>query len=354
MISYYREKLKIKLNYIRARQATLKRKKSHGLNPQKKYAFIFLAADYNNLGDLAITISQQNFLQDTIGTQYIIIKVYESETFDWISEIKTLPIQNVLITLIGGGNSGSIYDFIERPRRYLLRTFRKYKIISFPQTIYYDDSERSMAIKEEFARLVNRCDDLTLIAREKRSEQVYLSITNTRVLLTPDIVFSYKKYITQNVNRNPGAVALILRGDKEKLMTSTFQYDLIRLCEKKFDIVKYMDTCDIKYHDDNTQELLNDYFKKLQTVSLVITDRLHGMILSYITDTPCIVFLNNNWKIESTYETWMQDQDIVHVFDPENSQWSELESAMNAALNQEKYNIVDLNDRFAAIRSVLR
>lgn len=51
-----------------------------------------------------------------------------------------------------------------------------------------------------------------------------------------------------------------------------------------------MDTCDIEYHDDNTQELLNDYLKKLQSVSLVITDRLHGMILSYITDTPCIVF----------------------------------------------------------------
>lgn len=353
MINYYKEKLKIRLDYIRAGLAVLKSKKSHGLNPTKKYAFIFFAADYNNLGDLAITISQQKFLQDTIGTQYTIIEIYESETFDWISEIKTLPIQNVLITLIGGGNSGSLYDFIEKPRRYLLRTFRNYKIISFPQTICFDDSEQSMAIKEEFTRLANRCDDLTLIAREKRSEQVYLSITNAHVLLTPDIVFSYKKYITKNDNRDPDSVALILRDDKEKLMTSTFQDGLIKLCKKRFDTVKYMDTCDIEYHDDNTQELLNDYLKKLQSVSLVITDRLHGMILSYITDTPCIVFSNNNWKIKSTYETWLRGQDIVHVFNPENSYLGELESMINTTLNQEKHSIVDLNDRFAAIRSVL-
>ena len=353
MINYYKEKLKIRLNYIRARQAVLTNKKSHRLNPTKKYAFIFFAADYNNLGDLAITISQQKFLQDTIGTEYTIIKINESETFDWISEIKALSPKNVLITLIGGGNSGSLDDFIEKPRRYLLKAFRDYKIISFPQTIYFDDSEQSMAIEEEFTRLANKCADLTLFAREKRSEQVYLSTTNACVLLTPDIVFSYKKYITKSNNRNPDSVALILRNDKEKLMTSTFQDGLIELCKKRFSAVKYMDTCDIEYHDDNTQELLNDYLKELQNVSLVITDRLHGMILSYITDTPCIVFSNNNWKIKSTYETWLQEQDIVHIFKPENGHFSELENMINTALNQEKHNIVDLNDKFAALRSAL-
>ena len=79
----------------------------------------------------------------------------------------------------------------------------------------------------------------------------------------------------------------------------------------------------------------------------------YGMILSYITDTPCIVFSNNNWKIKSTYETWLRGQDIVHVFNPENSYLGELESMINTTLNQEKHSIVDLNDRFAAIRSVL-
>ena len=46
----------------------------------------------------------------------------------------------------------------------------------------------------------------------------------------------------------------------------------------------------------NAQKLLDDYLTRLQSISLVITDRLHGMILSYITKTPCIVFDNNNQK----------------------------------------------------------
>jgi pyruvyl transferase EpsI len=38
---------------------------------------------------------------------------------------------------------------------------------------------------------------------------------------------------------------------------------------------------------------------------LVITDRLHGMIFSAITGTPCIVFANSNGKVEAEYQ-WIQ------------------------------------------------
>lgn len=354
MMSYYKEKVKIFWNYLRSEQLTFKNKRVHGLNSQKKYAFIFFAADYNNLGDLAITISQQKFLNDLIGNEYDVVKVNESETYDWAYKIKQLPPENVLITLIGGGNSGSLYDFIETPRRFLLTYFRNYRIISFPQTIYFDSSKQSIAIREAFTHVANKCRNLTLVAREKDSEKVYINITNARVLLTPDIVFLYKRYVVQGRNRNSNTIALILRNDKEKSLDEYFQHGMIAMLKEFFDSIEYMDTCDIEYQNDSAQEILDSYLARLQTMSLVITDRLHGMILSYITKTPCIVFNNNNWKIKSTYETWMNGQNLVRLVDSEDRNLNGLQQLIDEMMSRRDYTTVDLEEKFDALREIVK
>ena len=46
-------------------------------------------------------------------------------------------------------------------------------------------------------------------------------------------------------------------------------------------------------------------FKEIQESELVVTDRLHGMISSYINNVPAIVFSNYNHKIISSYE-WVK------------------------------------------------
>ena len=42
--------------------------------------------------------------------------------------------------------------------------------------------------------------------------------------------------------------------------------------------------------------------KEFAGAQLVITDRLHGMVFCYLTNTPCIVFSNYNHKVLGTYE----------------------------------------------------
>lgn len=352
MIYYLKEKLKMCWNYFQSERCIYNNMCNHELNPQKKYAFVLFAADYNNLGDLAITVSQQKFLEELIGEEYSVVKINASDTYDWIREIKKLPPDNILITLIGGGNSGSLYDFIEIPRRFILKLFRNYKIISFPQTIFFDNSEQALAIKNEFTLLANRCKNLTLVAREKNSERIYKSNSKARVLLTPDIVFSYEKYVKLGGNRQANSVALVLRDDKEKALGASFQRTLIELAEKRFDKVEYMDTCDVEYKENNAQKLLDDYLAQLQSISLVITDRLHGMILSYITRTPCIVFNNSNQKIESTYNTWLQGQNIVRLFDSERVE--DLNQLIDDMMNQSDYMSVNLDEKFDSLRKVVK
>lgn len=352
MMYYLKEKLKICWNYFQAERLIYKNTRDYKLNPQKKYAFVLFAADYNNLGDLAITVSQQKFLAELIGEDYTIVKINESDTYEWIHEMKRMSPDNVLITLIGGGNSGSLYDFIEIPRRFILKSFKNYKIISFPQTIFFDDSEQSLAIKNEFTSLANRCKKLTLVAREKNSERIYKNNTKARVLLTPDIVFSYEKYVKMSESRQANSVAFVLRDDKEKALDVAFQRKFIKSVEKRFDKVEYMDTCDVEYKEDNAQKLLDDYLTRLQSISLVITDRLHGMILSYITRTPCIVFNNNNQKIESTYNTWLKGQNIVRLFSTGGVE--ELNQLIDDMMNQCEFMSVNLDEKFDPLRKAVK
>lgn len=354
MTEYYYESLRIRFNKLKSYIKSLRGVCNHRLSSNKRYAFIFFAADYNNLGDLAITLAQEKFLKNHLESDYQIIKIHVSEIYDWILPIKRLPPSNVIITFIGGGNSGSLYEFIEFPRQFLLKCFKNYKIISFPQTIYYDNSAYAKAVKDSFFNAAGECKKLTLVAREACSAKVYQCCDSAKVLLTPDIVFSYQANVVQSHPRNNQTVALILRDDKEKKVSVKFQENVIALSKRRFPKVEFLDTCDIEYVNDNSQLLLDNYLAKLQTVGLVITDRLHGMILSYVTKTPCIVFVNNNWKIKSTYETWLQSQDIVQLFDVDGSSLNDLECLIDEMMERDNWIYSNLDDNFNILRDAVR
>ena len=74
--------------------------------------------------------------------------------------------------------------------------------------------------------------------------------------------------------------------------------------------------------------------EQYQKSRVVITDRLHGMILAYITNTPCIVFACDNPKIGGCYE-WLRHSDQVVFF----NEFSErtFESALQSILNRAPY-----------------
>ncbi len=276
---------------------------------KKKYAFIFLAADYNNLGDIAITYAQHLFLANNLPG-YEIIEIPVGQTYSYMESIKKLPKENVLITLIGGGNNGTLYEFIEEPRRFILREFRNYKIVSFPQTILFEDSDEGNPYKDAFIKTCKRCSDLTLVAREEFSYDSYKKIVENTILLTPDIVFSLCGSVNIPCDRRENWIACILRDDKEKAVKMSEQEDAIeKVLHNKY-ILRNMDTCDIVYNVDK-KAIITNYLTELSKAHLAITDRLHGMIFCYITKTPCVVLENNNHKIRSTFETWLSDQNFI-------------------------------------------
>ena len=92
-------------------------------NLKNKKIYVMLAANYPNLGDLAITESQLLFLKDNFPN-YKIVCVYVSNTLSEYKNIKKNLNKDDIFTLIGGGNNGDLYEFIESNRRFLLSKFK--------------------------------------------------------------------------------------------------------------------------------------------------------------------------------------------------------------------------------------
>jgi len=279
-------------------------------NKRNKKIFIFLAADYGNLGDVAITYAQESFLK-THYPKHKIIKIPISKTLLGIKSIKKICSKEDIITIIGGGNMSDIYFDIELLRQFVIKHFRGYHIISFPQTIFYSDtlSGRYMFYLAKKCYKSNR--NLILMARESISYDKMSKHFSCQVILTPDIVM-YLDKSTPSLKRE--GITFCIRNDKEKKIDSE-HINLLR--NKLHDSYILYDYDTHIGHDGLTQkecmlELTKiwNHFKKSKWV---ITDRLHGMIFCFITKTPCIVLPNNNYKVEKCYE-WIKECGYIYLF----------------------------------------
>lgn len=313
-------------------------------NIDNKKIYVMLAANYPNLGDLAITESQLLFLKDNFP-DYKIVCVYVSDTLSEYRNIKKSLNKDDIFTLIGGGNNGDLYEFIESNRRFLLSKFRKNKIVSFPQSVVFS---KDSIFKRKFIKLAKQNKNSYFFAREKQSYDRYKNMNIENTFLVPDIVFYYEKYIKKSKLSDKSGVSFIFRNDKEKSMSNSYENMFLEeIKNRKLDYA-YADTCDIVYND-NRLELLNNFINNLSQKKLVITDRLHGMILAYITDTPCIVIDNNNHKIKSTYDTWLKNQNFIKMINSE----EEIPKLIDELLKLKKIEKEDLSKYYKNLLSIL-
>src|SRR5690554_8192585 len=82
--------------------------KNTKIDKNKKQVYIFLAADYGNLGDVAITYAQTKFLKE--HSDYQVIEIPISESLEGLWFVKENIKSGDIVTTVGGGNMGDLYD----------------------------------------------------------------------------------------------------------------------------------------------------------------------------------------------------------------------------------------------------
>lgn len=270
--------------------------------PRGRKAYILGTPDYTNLGDSAILLAQESFLRSA-GWPVERIKemtLYECQN-DWNIIQKAISASQPIFAM-GGGNMGNQWPDEERFRYDLMDRFPKNAITVFPQTVYFLPGSE----KEELASVAyyNNRNDLTLVAREKKSFEMMKSLyPQAKILLTPDIVLSttMADYGVRKQERK-GAL-LCVRNDAEKAVSDDVWLELEAELDKHGMSHSRTDMySDCPVAKENRLDLVREKMQEFCGAELVITDRLHGMIFAAITETPCIVFSNYNQKVKGTYD----------------------------------------------------
>ena len=264
----------------------------------RKPAFILLnSPDYSNLGDHAIAAAERKLFQ----TLFPKMEFIEISCEQYIRE--NLLIENVIqkediLIISGGGYLGSLWLWLEDITKNIIERYKDNKILIFPQTLYFEKNSLGDSEKKALGSVLNAHNDLTLLLRDKASYDLaeVLFDSSVKKLLVPDIVFSMTY---QKENCRSGSLVCI-RDDKESITVDRTCMDTV-LHQAGFAVEAFSTVLEEAVCLDNREAYLNNLLDKIAGAQVVITDRLHAMILCVVTDTPCVAFDNLSGKVSETY-----------------------------------------------------
>ena len=273
----------------------------------KKF-FLLGIPNHGNLGDHAIAIAEEKILNDNFP-KYKIINIETDLVVKYKYLFKKI-IKNNLILYTGGGFLGSLWPNEEEMFEFILKNYNNNKIIVLPQTIYFTKDDFGKAILKKAKETYSK-SNLIILARENYTyEFVKKHINHVLVYLVPDMVL-YLDKITNYKNRNN--ILFCLRKDKEKKFQD---YSIIEnYINNHLGKIDYTDTVINKNLSIKEREkYVNNKILEFSKYKLVITDRLHGMIFSFLAKTPCLVLENKSYKILGVYD-WIKDCQYIKLVD---------------------------------------
>ena len=282
-------------------------------NSTEREIILFGSPIHGNIGDHAITIAEYKLLKDININN--IFEISSFERYIAIDYISKKISNNAIIVINGGGFMGSQWIKEEMMIRDVIKHFPNNRIVIFPQTAFYKDDENGKKIFEESYKIYNSHKNLVLCAREERTYNFFVNTyKKAQILYLPDIVLylDRKEYCEKK-----NGCLLCLRNDPEKNSNNEkIIAKTIDILKGKFNKIETTDTV-VSFDIDSKkrEEEFNKKLKEFSKYQIIVTDRLHGMIFSFLTKTPCIVFGNYNYKVEGVYQWIKNCNNIVFIKD---------------------------------------
>lgn len=275
--------------------------------------FLMLRQCHSNLGDVALGMADEQFVRDHVPCSDI-FTIYERD-YEFLRLFMLRSVRaSDLFVLIGGGSLGDEYLSHERHRRDVVSSFGENRVISFPQTMFFSDTESGRQELERTREVYSRHRDLHVFAREVRSfEMMRRAFPANDVQLAPDMVLYLER--TRQRGRRQG-IMVCLRTDRESILDAESRERIVRACSRWKAKVWLSSIHGSRYiPHENRETEVEAKLSEIASAELIITDTLHGMIFATITSTRCIALSNYNHKIEGTYR-WIQHLPWVrHVDD---------------------------------------
>jgi exopolysaccharide biosynthesis predicted pyruvyltransferase EpsI len=292
-------------------------------DPSQGYALLDFP-DYSNVGDSLIWLGELAFF-DRVAKGKRPGYVCTTKGFNADRLRATAPEGPIYLS--GGGNFGDLWPRFQEFREAVVTAFPDRKIIQLPQTLHFS----SETILEQTQRFIGQHRDFTLLVRDQKSLAFAREKFDCPSHLSPDMAFNIGQ-LQRPASPGYDAVCL-MRTDKE---TSSGRGDVAAASGLRIQVTDWIDN----EKSSLLQRLLNkasglvpglggeidndyDGFQARAEAQMlrgmgilgqgktVITDRLHGHILSLLMRIPHVVLDNSYGKISGFMEQWTHADPIV-------------------------------------------
>jgi exopolysaccharide biosynthesis predicted pyruvyltransferase EpsI len=232
------------------------------------------------------------------------------------------------ILLAGGGSLGDLWPLAQQCREAVIADFPDNPIVQLPQTIHFQSSSALRRARRVFDAHPN----LTLLVRDRRSLEIARSEFRAPSLLCPDLAFCLGPLAapgpptrpvvwlsrTDSESRTPApgaARALSVDWlDEPATLLRSLSYALINAVRRPRSGRLARPLLSAIYRPLARQRLLRGC-RLLGSARCVITDRLHGHILSLLLGIPHVLLDNSYGKVSEFHRTWTEGSELVRWAD---------------------------------------
>jgi exopolysaccharide biosynthesis predicted pyruvyltransferase EpsI len=283
--------------------------------------------NFPNVGDSAIWVGEIEWLK-RVGARI----AYASDFLTFSERQARRRLDGGTILLHGGGNLGDIWPDHQLFRERVIEAFPESKIVQLPQTVHFRDPT---AI-ERVRRVFESHPDLTLLARDERSEDLLTrEFPSATVRLCPDMAF-----MIGPLERRPPTTPILWLSRTDYETTGgdvPDEPDVVRadwlqegLSERPWQALRWATHVGgrrILNHPDRfgwlsrplasafgplARQRVRAGAALLSKGEAVVTDRLHGHILSILLGIPHVLIAEAHGKLEGFRETWTSDHPLTH------------------------------------------
>ena len=188
-------------------------------------------------------------------------------------------------------------------------------MIIFPQTAYYTPDEEGEKERECTAHFFEGHRNLRIFVREQKSFDLireHFSLEGkSQVYLVPDIVL-YGKGIAGRAGQPSDTINVCIRSDCES--TQTDGRKLLAELKGQYPVRGLSTMVKSPLSLKNRKKELSRVFADFAEGKVLVTDRLHAMLFSVLSGTPCIALDNKTGKVFGVAD-WLKDTGMVILAD---------------------------------------
>jgi pyruvyl transferase EpsO len=276
---------------------------------------------YANVGDSAIWIGTRRLLR-RLGVR--VVYMADVDNYSPTRLVRRLPRGTVLLQ--GGGNFGDLWPLCQRFRESVIATLPGHRIIQLPQTLRFRRSETLVHAKS----VLNRHPNFILLVRDPRSLEFARREFTARSILCPDLALAIGAL--ERRGRPAVDIVALRRGDLEAsggfpdLSGAVSEHvdwtadptgyagrvwGAIQRFRGRAGTVGLVTNLLLHPYDLLALQRLARGCRILSRGRAVLTDRLHGHIMSLLLGIPHVLLDDRYGKLRSFYETWTKGSALV-------------------------------------------